>query len=272
MRGRQWMIGGLVLAVLALGGVGWAWYSGLFDSSVHDASVQASETSANVAGTFEEALALARIAQAKLEEWKGYRCIYLRDEFIDNELKENYLKLAVRHAPFSVGMEWVEPVLKRGRTVVYVEGKNGNKMVARQLGLKRVLDLEESISRKESRHTIKEAGLKNLVHRFITSWEAEQKTSDTTMKYVDVTLEMTASKQHYSVPTRCVESIHTEASKGKYAFYRVKLYFNKADGLPVRMEGYDWPTQSYPEGRLLERYTYIDVKPEPAPGDGDFPL
>jgi hypothetical protein len=56
--------------------------------------------------------------------------------------------------------------------------------------------------------------------------------------------------------------VHPVSVKDKYQFYKVKVYFNKADGLPVKMEGYDWPAGIYPEGRLVEQFTYVDVKSE----------
>src|SRR3954451_9290028 len=108
MRSRYFLIG-VVLALVVAGGFVWAWSTGWFDSTVHDASATTAETTARQAGGLDEALQMAKAAQAKLQAVAGYRCLYLRDERIANEMNENYLKMAVRHEPFSVIMEWVDP-------------------------------------------------------------------------------------------------------------------------------------------------------------------
>jgi hypothetical protein len=237
---------------------------------VHNADVTMVEKSPGAVGTLQEALELARTAQTKLNQMAGYRCIYLRDEVIGNELQKNYLHLIILHDPFSVSMEWLEPTSKKGRKAIYVEGKNNNKMIVKQLVLKLTLDPEESIKRKESRHTIVEAGLKNMMNRFVQAWEEEMQRNETQVKYSDAEVDVIISGKPQAYSCRCVEASHPAETKSKYAFYRVKLFFDTSNGLPVRMEGYDWPTASIPEGRLLERYTYADLKTEPVPTEKDF--
>lgn len=261
----------LVLVALAGGGVALAWAYGLFDKSVHAASVGTSNTTQATTADLQEALSLAKAAQSKLHQMKGYRCLYLRDELIGNELLENYIKLAVQHEPFSVSMLWIEPKLKKDRKAIYVTGKNDGKMLVKQLFIKKTLDVDESIRLKESRHTILEAGLKNMMDRFVKSWEDEIKLAETTTHYFDTTLEITTSGKQHKYDCRCVETVHPVSVKDKYVFYKVKVYFSKVDGIPVRMEGYDWPSSIYPEGRLVERYTYVDVKSEDV-GEKEFQL
>lgn len=263
---------GVGLLVLCGGGVFAAWSYGLFDGTVHNANVGANQTSETTSGNLEEALTLAKAAQATLNQMPGYHCIYLRDERIDNTMLENSLLLTVMHEPFSVLMEWAEPKIKKGRKALYVAGKYDGKMIVKQLFVRKVMEINESISMKESRHTIDEAGLKNLVDRFVKAWEVESKTNETNTKYSDATIEAEVNKKKYSYPCRCVETDHPLSTKGKYMFHKVKIYFDKATGLPVRMEGYDWPKDEKSEGRLMEKYTYIDVKVVPTPVPNQFEL
>ncbi|MFT3882098.1 MAG: DUF1571 domain-containing protein [Gemmatales bacterium] len=263
---------GVGLLVLSGCGVFAAWSYGLFDGSVHNANVGANQTSETTNGNLTEALALAKAAQASLNKMPGYKCIYLRDERIDNAMQENSLMLAVMHEPFSVMMEWAEPKIKSGRKAVYATGKYDGKMIVKQLFVRKVLDINESISLKESRHTIAEAGLKNLVDRFVASWEEESKVNETNARYSDATIEATVNKKKYSYPCRCVETDHPMSAKDKYMFHTVKIYFDKATGLPVRMEGYEWPTEGGKPGRLMEKYTYIDVQPQSVPNVKEFEL
>jgi hypothetical protein len=169
-------------------------------------------------------------------------------------------------------MEWVEPKSKAGRKAVFATGRNEGKMRVKIGFLKMSLDLQESITRKESRHTLVEAGLLNLMNRFVKSWDEESKAGETSTKYSDVELSGQVSGKKYTHACRCVETDHPLSTKSKYAFHRVKIYFDKTNGLPVRMEGYDWPSNGEKEGRLLERYTYFDVKATPTPTVGQFEL
>jgi hypothetical protein len=167
-------------------------------------------------------------------------------------------------------MEWVEPKIKKGRKAIYVDGKNNNKMTVKQLGIPLKMDVSESITRKESRHTIVEAGLKNMVDRFVKAWEEEKDKGETAVSYSDEEVKVVIDQKPLVYPCHVVETSHPIETKEKYIFQRVKLYFDKSTGLPVRMEGYDWPTSSIPEGRLVEQYTYADLQTEPVPTDKDF--
>jgi hypothetical protein len=272
MRTRYFLIGTVAVLLVLAGGFAWAWTTGWFDSEVRGASAATNETSESLSADLSEALELAKAAREKLKGVAGYRATYLRDERIENELQQNYLKLTVRHEPFSVLMEWVEPKSKKGRKAAYVEGKNDGKMRVKVGILTLSLDLEESIKRKESRHTLVEAGLKNMVEKLVGSWEEELAGKDTTARYSDAVVEVILSGKQHSYPCRMVETVHAAGSKDKYAFWKTRVYFSTETGLPVRMEGYDWPSNGAPEGLLLERYSYLDVDLKATPGDKEFKL
>ncbi|HMP15422.1 MAG TPA: DUF1571 domain-containing protein [Gemmatales bacterium] len=261
-----------VMVVILAVGLGLAWSSGLFDKGVHEATVGISGASETIASDLSEALSIGNRARELLHAMKGYRCLYLRDELIDNEMQENYLKLTVLHDPFSVAMEWIEPKLKAGRKAVFVTGKNDGKLIVKQLFVKKILDPEESIKMKESRHTIQEAGLKNMVDRLMTSWENESKLQETSVKYSDIKMEFTLSKKPYAYDCRVVEAEHPYSVKEKYTFQKVIVYFDKAGGLPVQMECFDWPSSPSGQARLGERYRYVDVQSEPTPDPKEFEI
>jgi Protein of unknown function (DUF1571) len=86
---------------------------------------------------------------------------------------------------------------------------------------------------KESRHTILEAGLKNMIDRLVTSWEKESKLKETTVKYYDQTLDITLTGKKHVYDCRVVEADHPFTVKDKYAFQKVILFFDKKDGLPA---------------------------------------
>lgn len=262
---KKILIGLGTLVLLGGGILAYALQAGWFDRTVHDVYVGASQTSETINGSLDEALTLAKKAHAKLQKMAGYHCIYLRDERIENELQQNSLKLTVHHEPFGVLMEWVEPKAKMGRKASYVSGKNNDKMRVK-IGIATLsFDLKQSIAMKESRHTLNEAGLKNMMERFVKAWEEEKLAGETNTQYSNFTVEATVSGKQYKYDCRLVETDHPVATKNKYLFYRTRIYFDMVTGLPVRMEGYDWPTSADKAGRLLERYSYFDVKDDPPP-------
>ncbi len=215
------------------------------------------------------ALELIRTAQQRFEHVQDYKCLFLRDEWIDGEMNKNILNLKVRHVPFSVQMEWIAPPIKKDRKVAYIEGKNNGKMLVKQL-ITLKLDPQESVRRKESRHTILQAGLKNMINRYATSWEKELRMNST-----QVTLEEREEKvsiQNRDFVHHCivVTTTHDPAMKEHFLYAKAKVYFDRSTGLPVRSEGYDWPEPGQTESRLAERFTYLDLRTNLGLKDADF--
>src|SRR5260221_11398157 len=100
---RRWITRvGIALLLILAGGLAWAWSTGLFDKTEHNAAATTTETSPGATGKLQEALQLAKTAQAKLFSIPGYRCIFLLRKVIVNKLHPNNLILTVLHQPFSV--------------------------------------------------------------------------------------------------------------------------------------------------------------------------
>jgi hypothetical protein len=221
------------------------------------------------------ALKLIHEARARFASVKDYRCTYLRDEFIAGELKKNQLHLRVRHEPFSVYMEWHGPTDKQGQRAAYIAGQNNDRMRVRvkRLGLfiSTSIAVDDPQARAESRHQITEAGLKNLIERFCTRWAKEKELGLTEVLIQEGEVKVAVGDKESRHPCICVITIHNPKDKEHFTFYRTKLYFDKATGLPIQMEGYDWPRDAHDrDGRLLEHYTYLNLEPNVGLTDADF--
>jgi len=221
--------------------------------------------------SLDRALALLDQAAAAFASVVDYRCTHLRDELIDGELKKNHLLLKIRHEPFSVSMEWVAPRSKRGRRVLYVHGLNDGKMIVRDMITLR-LDPKKSIEMKESRHTILEAGIKNLLQRFQRSWHKEKELGRTEVSCHEGEAIIHVGATEYRVPCITVETRHRPEDRQLFQFYRCRLFFDRRTNLPFQMEGYDWPTSAseLERPRLAERYVYLDVQSNVGLTDEDF--
>jgi hypothetical protein len=109
----------------------------------------------------------------------GYTLTMQKQEFIGGQLqKKEIVKAAFRDEPHSVTMEWLEGARKAER-VLYVEGENEGKMLARPTPLLRKLagdivarDVDSADARASGRMTLNEFGLKKAMLRTLLSWQA----------------------------------------------------------------------------------------------------
>lgn len=253
----KWIALSMAVILCASGTMAYLWATGTFDAPAPEPTIILGTEHSDT--NMDEALRLIREAQAKFSKVKDYRCTYLRDEVIEGKMLNNHAILSIRHAPFSVGMEWVGPASKKGRRTVWTEGRNGGKMTVKVL-LKMDLDPQESVKRKESRHTINEAGLKNLIDRYHRSWVKEQQLGLTQIIIQDAQFTIKLPGKDYHLDCICVTSVHPPDSQKHFLFHIAKLYFDKKTGLPVRSENYDFPAPGQQYGPLVERYTYLDVQ------------
>jgi hypothetical protein len=269
MTRRKWMALSVVTVLLGLGTVAYLWAKGTFDQPVAEVTT----TFSNVQDTrMAEALRMIKETKDRFASVKDYRCTYLREEVIEGKLIANHCILMVRHEPFSVGMEWVNPSSKRGRKTVWVEGRNGGKMLVKQSIVKMQLDPQESINRKESRHTINEAGLKNLIDRYHTAWEKELQLGITTITIQDAMLTVRLPGKDHQIDCICITATHPPDSQKQFKFHVTKLYLDKKTKLPVRSENFEFPAPGQAQGVMVERYTYLEVQSNLGLKDGHFAL
>ena len=114
-----------------------------------------------------------------------------------------------------------------------------------------------------SRHSITEAGIGNLIERFANRWEVERKLGLTQVRI---------SEYEFN-KRRCirVETIHPDNSSKQFQTYRNVLYFDKETNLPIRIEAYDWPRPGgSPDGELMEVYSYVNLRFNVGLGDEAF--
>jgi hypothetical protein len=132
-------------------------------------------------------------------------------------------------------------------------------------------DPDISKRRKESNHTITEAGLKNMIDRFCASWQKEKELRLTEATIQEGEVQITLPDKEVVRPCTCVTTLHQPKDRQHFRFYRTKLYFDKETGLPIRMEGFDWPKdENDKEGQLVEHYAYLELTSNVGLADVDF--
>jgi hypothetical protein len=75
----------------------------------------------------------AKSSLEKAASMTGYECVFAKKEAVGNQMISQTMKMKVRHDPFSVYMFFLDP--SKGREVIYVDGKNDNKLQVHETGL-----------------------------------------------------------------------------------------------------------------------------------------
>ncbi|MGZ3413760.1 MAG: DUF1571 domain-containing protein [Isosphaeraceae bacterium] len=213
------------------------------------------------------ALRLITACQSRFESVTDYICTFYKRERINGRLTPLYvMAMKARTKPKSIYFKFADPY--KGREAIFVEGQNGGKILAHDVGFSKflagTLELEPSSSRamEDNRHPITEAGIGALIDTVARRWAAELSSDESVIVFDS---DMTIGPRHCQL----IESIHTRRQPD-FQFYKVRLFIDSELNLPIRFEGYDWPREPGAPADLAEEYSYIDLKLNVGLGDIDF--
>jgi hypothetical protein len=211
------------------------------------------------------ALRHAKSCLGKVQEMRGYECTFSKKEVVGNELISQTMKMKVRHDPFSVYMFFLEP--SKGREVIFVEGKNDNKLQVHETGLASLIGTlslapEDSRVMVENRYPITRAGLKKMLESVVQQWEEETKYGETDVKYFQ-----DAKVGDYKC--RVIESSHPQPRR-QFKFHMTRLWIDEKSGLAVRVQQFGFPKKKDVKPPMLEDYAFTSIKPEVRLSDRDF--
>lgn len=207
----------------------------------------------------DEPLAMIEAARQTYRQVQDYSCLVVKQERINGVLPpEQYIRMQFRERPFSVALRWEAPKNMVGQEAYYVAGRNDGKIRVRSSGILGAvgfvsIDPEDPRVRRNSRHSVTEAGIGNAIETCAKRWELERQLGVTQVRIADYVF--------MRRPCRRVETIHTANPGNRFICYRRVMYFDKEHHLPVRVELYDWPRQGGPaEGELLEVVNFVDIR------------
>jgi hypothetical protein len=213
------------------------------------------------------ALRMIDDCQARYETVSDYVCTFSKRERIDGRLASKHVMLMkVRTHPRSIYLKFRQP--SPGREAIYVDGRNDGKVLAHEVGLKRLLagtlslDPTGSMAMEDNRHPITHAGIGSLLDTVEARWSRDLDRPETLVAFRD-------GQFVGSRPCILIESTHP-LHRPELLFYRVRVYIDRELGLPVRFEAYDWPASPEAAPELMEEYTYTDVKLNVGLSDSDF--
>jgi hypothetical protein len=218
----------------------------------------------------EQAVVLLEQARTAYAAVQDYTCLLVKRERAANGTMppDNLVQMKVRVQPFSVFLHWQAPPSMAGQEVCYVAGRNDGKMRVHPVGLLGAvgfisLDPNDPRVRQNSRHSISEAGIGNIIDRYARAWETERNHPEGT--------HITIAEFEYN-RRRCyrVEALHPADSRGRFPCYRSLVYFDKENHLPIRVEVYDWPRRPGDTGELIESYSFANLRLNVGLGDPVF--
>lgn len=211
-------------------------------------------------------LRLAKSALAEMDQRvQDYSATFTKVERIDGQRGDpQTIKIRVRHQPFSVYMQFVQP--NPGQEALYVANQNSGKLVAMGSGWKRRfgkinLDPEGTMAMKDQRYPITKAGIKNLTAELIEIAEQD-------IKYAECEVSYAPSKID-GRPCTMIEAIHP-VPRSNFRFHKAQIFIDNELRLPVAYRAYSWPTQQGGKPVLEEQYIYTDIQLNNGFTDADF--
>ncbi|HMO13259.1 MAG TPA: DUF1571 domain-containing protein [Pirellulaceae bacterium] len=219
------------------------------------------------------------VAQAGLDYLQNfvfdYTAVVAKQERVDEVLLEQeFFECKIRYArtvngkdiPKSFYLKFVKPKRIAGREVLWVEGWNRNRLLAREAGLLGIVSVSlnptERLAMTGNRYPITELGMENLIKRMIEKGERARQSEDCQVTY-DRDIEIDGKKGTLITITQPRQMPDAE-------FYQAKIYIDDENNLPVGYEGFWWPETEGGPPLLIESYFYSDVKVNVGLTDLDF--
>ncbi len=214
------------------------------------------------------------------EQVKDFSCILAKRERINGRLREyEYLRTNVRREqqsgdqmiPFSVYAEFLAPKKFLGRKVLYVAGRNDDKMLVRNGGTRFAhvivnISPTSDAALRESRYPITELGLDNVVNRLVDQARHDI-ISDPDAKNTEVVFYLNAEIDGRA----CTHIQVTHPTEDDiFDFHQANIYVDDELHVPLRVETYTWPKEEGEPALLVEEYTYMKLKLNVGLTDDDF--
>ena len=210
------------------------------------------------------------------ENVDDYTCTIVKRERISGKLQDHeYILAKIRNrkleegklvTPFAVYLKFMKPDAVKGREVIWVEGKNGGKLIAHEgglLGFTRVpLQPVGFLAMMGQRYPITNIGLEKLIEELIVRAQRDRQRDECEVKfYRDAKVD--------ERPCTKIEVVHPQ-HRPYFDFHRVEIYIDEELQVPVRYASWSWPKRAGDEAVLEEEYTYRGLKLNVGLTDKDF--
>jgi outer membrane lipoprotein-sorting protein len=114
------------------------------------------------------------------------------------------------------------------------------------------------------KYPITNLGIKNLTAQLLEDLKSEVKTPAANNK-----VQFFKNAKVDGRPATGITITHPERRK-EHGFYQARIFIDSELGIPVRIEGYEWPAKTGGKPPLSEEYTYRNLKVNKGLSDFDF--
>lgn len=239
-------------------------------STTQPSPTQATKTAAvNEVPTEHPLLPAINIAQKSLEAMQtinDYEATFVKQERVGGQLVKQSMQMRFRERPFSVYLHYGEELA--GREILYVQGKNGNQLLAHEgSGLKSLigtvsLAVTSAEAMQENRYPITMIGMRKMLETVLDQWQEETKYGEVSVKYYP-------QAKLGGRPCKVIESTHPQPRR-QFKFHKTRLFLDRETELPVRVEQYGFPAMPGAKPPLEEEYTYSNIRTNTGLTDRDF--
>jgi hypothetical protein len=208
-----------------------------------------------------------------------YTCTMVKRERIKGTLRDHeYMFAKIRNGKvqdgrvttkFAVYLYFLKPEDVKGREVLYIEGDNNGKLLAKEGGLKGKLlpsvwlKPDSPLAMADNLHPITEIGLENLVIKLIERAEREKKAGgECEVQF------MKDAKINGRVCT--LLQVKHPVKRPQFDFNLAQVFIDDEYQIPIRYAAYGWPEKEGGQPQLLEEYTYLNLKLNPGLAEGEF--
>lgn len=208
----------------------------------------------------EEAIRSLKEAGAAYAEVRDYTAVLHKQERVDGVMQPPETMRLKFRKPFHVYLKWIDAG-HAGREVLYVDGRNGNRLMAHEGGalgfIVLNLDPHGSLALRNSRHPITDTGIGRML-------EVVSESMHRALAADELEVSRVSPDTVFGRRTRQIEGrLPADPAKGYYA-PRVVMDFDVESKLPIRIAVYD------AENRLLEQYGYENLALDVGLTDRDF--
>jgi len=201
---------------------------------------------------------------------RDFTCRVVKRERIDGDLQDHqYIDLSVREEgreggrviqPLSVLLEFLGPSDVEGRRVLYVAGRNDDRLLVRKGGRRFgyvVIDVDPfgPVVKRESLVPVTEIGFSHLLDRTIRTLEqdvAADPSGDNTV------VEHVTTAKIDGRPCQMLRITHPLRGDG-LQFLSASMFIDSELHVPVRFDVYDWPATPGQQPPLMAEFTYTNV-------------
>jgi hypothetical protein len=218
--------------------------------------------------TVRDLVEYAEPSRLVLQDLMDYTAIFSKTEVVKGRKIVQEMDMKFRTKPFSVYFRF-RTGPEAGRQAIYVEGKYGNNLVVKEVGIKA---LAGSLTFKpdhptvmaENRYPITNVGIGNILEKSFKVWERESR-----LENAGIQVTFYPNAKLGETPCEAVQLTYPQARRD-FEFSLTRVYFDKELKLPIRAERFGWPQRPGEKAPLVEDYRYTKLKINQKLTDADF--